>query len=76
MKRRTFIRSSLIGAAALATIDVKASVKEAIGLGTASAPAPFEFEEATLADLQSGMTSGKIYRARPRAKNISNVSTR
>jgi amidase len=65
MKRRTFMRSGIISAAALASIDVTTTAKEAFGpereiSATPFSPPAFEFEEATIADLQNGMASGKF----------------
>src|SRR5205085_1642192 len=64
MKRRTFLRSSLAGTA-LALSPVLGSqredrTEENKSVGAASAPVkPFEFEEATIAELQEAMRSGR-----------------
>jgi amidase len=59
MNRRTFVRSSVAGGAGLATANIKgvrAVVPEANSI---SAPAAFELDETTIAELRRGMTSGK-----------------
>ena len=65
MKRRTFMRAGIIGATALASIDVTAKAKAALRperevATTPSSPPAFELDEATIAELQSGMASGKF----------------
>jgi len=66
MNRRTFVRTSVAGGVGLASatvsVSVTASAKE---ISEEAAPAPiapppaFELDELTIAELQSGMTSGK-----------------
>jgi len=65
MNRRTFVHRSVVGGIALAGSGIAANAKEipeptADTLAPASPPPPaFELDEATIAELQSGMTSGK-----------------
>jgi amidase len=60
MNRRSFVRRSLGGAAgvAVATISVRARA-EPDNAKSPALPPPFELDEMTIADLQSGMSSGK-----------------
>jgi amidase len=64
MNRRSFVRRSIAGAAgaAAATVSVRARSESREAPPNAS-PAAFELDELTIADLQSGMASGK-YSAR------------
>jgi amidase len=61
MNRRTFVRNSVAGGVGLASAGITTAGKETSpGSSVASAPPPaFELDEVTIADLQSGMTSGK-----------------
>src|SRR5205807_863574 len=61
MNRRNFVRAGVAGAVALATTKVSVADRKAVeGSRTSvSAPAAFELDEATIAELQSGMSSGK-----------------
>ena len=60
MNRRTFVRNSVAGGVGLASASITKG-KESSHIATASSapPAAFELDEVTIADLQSGMTSGK-----------------
>src|SRR6266702_556174 len=63
MNRRNFVRSGILGGVALAGECVgasarKANVKHAAGPDSPAPPA-FELDELTIAELQSGMSSGK-----------------
>ena len=63
MNRRKFVRNSVLGGVAVAGARVSAVAKEVLGSNssissTAGAPA-FELDELTIAELQSGMASGK-----------------
>jgi len=57
MNRRRFVRNSITGAAGAALASVSARAKSP-GLNV-NPPATFELDELTIADLQSGMKSGK-----------------
>src|SRR5437016_5130410 len=63
MNRRNFVRSGILGGVALAGERVGASARKAFAKQVAEtdlpAPPAFELDELTIADLQSGMTSGK-----------------
>lgn len=64
MNRRTFVRSSVVGGVGLASAGIGAGVAapaKAISDTSAAtvAPPPFELDELTIAELQSGMASGK-----------------
>ena len=61
MNRRTFVRNSVAGSVGLASVSINTAAKEATDNTSArSAPPPaFELDEATIADLQTGMASGK-----------------
>ena len=61
MNRRTFVRNSVAGSVGLASVSITTAAKEAAHISPAdSAPAPaFELDELTIAELQSGMASGK-----------------
>jgi amidase len=61
MNRRTFVRNTVAGGVGLASVSVTAAARDAEPASSIpSAPPPaFELDEATIADLQSGMTSGK-----------------
>src|SRR6202171_14979 len=61
MNRRTFVRNSVAGSVGLASASITNAAKETAptsGPGSVAPPA-FELDEATIADLQSGMASGK-----------------
>jgi amidase len=61
MNRRTFVRHSVIGGVGLASVSATAAAKEPSHTSSASIPPPAasELDELTIADLQSGMASGK-----------------
>lgn len=64
MNRRTFVRGSVIGGVALATssnipASVKAATQPVATNSTTSPPPAFELDEASIAELQSAMKSGK-----------------
>jgi amidase len=60
MNRRTFVRNSVAGSVGLAGASIANAAKEtARTSGPAIAPPAFELDEATIADLQNGMASGK-----------------
>jgi len=64
MNRRTFVRNGIVGAAGVATASVSLRARSESARNTearaeASAPAAFELDEVTIAELQSGMSSGK-----------------
>src|SRR5882762_10024539 len=69
MNRRTFVRSSVIGSAGLVTTSITTAAKETSFNSSAaiSPPPAFELDELTIAELQSGMASGK-YSAHTLAK--------
>src|SRR3989442_2460620 len=59
MNRRTFVRQGLIGGAGLASVSLAIS-ETSIASSSSNLPPPaFELDELTIADLQSGMASGK-----------------
>jgi amidase len=60
MNRRTFVRSGIVGAAGLATASVSVPARsETSKSARTNSPATFELDELTIAELQSGMSSGK-----------------
>src|SRR3989449_659857 len=61
MNRRTFVRNSGAGGVGLASVSVTAAAREAEPASFVPSPPPpaFELDEATIADLQTGMASGK-----------------
>jgi amidase len=64
MNRRSFVRKGVSGAAGLAAATVSISARPEKVMGKSSTtdpnvPAAFELEEATIAELQAGMASGK-----------------
>jgi amidase len=64
MNRRSFVRKGVSGAAGLAAAGVSISARSETvtsdrGKPEASVPAAFELDEATIAELQAGMRSGK-----------------
>ena len=61
MNRRTFVRRSVVGGVGLASLSVTASAKEIAETSspTIAPPPAFELDELTIAELQSGMASGK-----------------
>jgi amidase len=59
MNRRTFVRSGIAGAAGLAAVKVSAARSETSRSAEAHSPAAFELDELTIAELQTGMSSGK-----------------
>jgi amidase len=60
MNRRTFVRNSVAGGVGLASVSMTTAAggTEAATVPSATPPA-FELDEATIAELQSGMASGK-----------------
>jgi amidase len=62
MNRRTFVRNGVAGSVGLASVSINTAAKEAAPTkSTGSAPLPaFELDELTIAELQSGMASGKF----------------
>src|SRR5258708_2828816 len=61
MNRRTFVRNSVAGGVGFASATITAAKESAPGSGPASTTPPaFELDEATIADLQNGMASGKF----------------
>src|ERR1051326_8485070 len=59
MNRRTFVRKSVTGGVALATVrTIEPAKGSSPGLDTIPPPA-FELDELTIADLQSAMAAGK-----------------
>jgi amidase len=62
MNRRTFVRNGVAGSVGLASVSINTAAKEAAPRkSTGSAPLPaFELDELTIAELQSGMASGKF----------------
>lgn len=64
MNRRSFVRNGIAGAAGLAAVSVSVAapsdkVTHDNASTGASSPAAFELDEVTIAELQSGMSSGK-----------------
>ncbi|MDX6402774.1 MAG: amidase [Blastocatellia bacterium] len=61
MNRRTFVRNSVAGSVGLASVSLTTSAKEAAPASSAgfTPPPAFDLDETTIAELQSGMTSGK-----------------
>ncbi len=61
MNRRTFVRNSVAGGVGVASLSITTAAKEAADTSsTVSLPLPaFELDEATIAELQTGMASGK-----------------
>jgi amidase len=61
MNRRTFVRSSVVGGVGLASVSVTAAAKAISETppATVAPPPAFELDELTIAELQSGMASGK-----------------
>ena len=61
MNRRTFVRGSVVGGVGLASVSVTASAKQIAETSsvTIAPPPAFELDELTIAELQSGMASGK-----------------
>jgi amidase len=60
MNRRTFVCSGIAGAAGLAAVKISAPVRSEISRSAeANSPAAFELDELTIAELQTGMSSGK-----------------
>lgn len=61
MNRRTFVRNSMAGGVGLASSSITTAAKETptTSRPVSLAPPAFELDEATIADLQSGMTAGK-----------------
>jgi amidase len=62
MNRRTFVRNSVVGGVGLASTGITTAGKETSRSSSATiAPPPaFELDELTIAELQSGMASGKF----------------
>src|SRR5262249_23726562 len=59
MRRRTFVRNSVIGGVGIAAAQVIAAKETSVRSSVATTPDAFELDELTIADLQSGMTSGQ-----------------
>jgi len=60
MNRRTFVRNSVAGSVGLASVSINTAAKEAAHTTPAAgAPPAFELDEATIAELQTAMASGK-----------------
>jgi len=59
MNRRTFVRKGVIGGAGLASVSLAISETSIASSSATLLPPAFELDELTIADLQSGMTSGK-----------------
>src|SRR5712664_3503921 len=61
MNRRTFVRNSVAGSVGLASVSINTAAKEAARTTfAANVPLPaFELDELTIAELRSGMASGK-----------------
>lgn len=61
MNRRTFVRHSVAGSVGLASASITTVAKEnpAASAPVSSPPPAFELDEATIAELQSGMAGGK-----------------
>src|ERR1700686_316298 len=61
MNRRTFVRHSVVGGVGLASAGITTAGKETSpsSSATSTPPPAFELDELTLAELQSGMASGK-----------------
>ncbi|HEY6045576.1 MAG TPA: amidase family protein, partial [Pyrinomonadaceae bacterium] len=59
MNRRRFVRKSISGAAGLAAATVSISARPKTGVTEVNVPAAFELDEATIPELQRGMTAGK-----------------
>jgi amidase len=62
MNRRSFIRSSVVGGAGLASLNVNAKAREATDVHVSSAPPPpaFELDELSVGELQNGMAAGRF----------------
>jgi amidase len=58
MNRRTFVRNSVAGSVGLASVSISTAGTRSDS-ATAPAPAAFELDETTIAELQSGMLSGR-----------------
>jgi amidase len=61
LQRRDFLQTSLLGGVSAAVLPALAGARELSPASAAPAPGvrPFELDEATIADLQAGMASGK-----------------
>jgi amidase len=60
MNRRTFVRNSVIGGVGLASVSIPTAARETHAATIPNSPPPaFELDEATIAELQTGMASGK-----------------
>lgn len=61
MNRRTFVRSSIVGGVGLATVSAAPAAREISKTppATIAPPPAFDLDELTIAELQSGMASGK-----------------
>ena len=63
MNRRSFVRSTAVAGIGLASVSVPTTAREILSkeTSTASAPPPaFELDELTIAELQSGVASGRF----------------
>jgi amidase len=60
MNRRTFVRNSVAGGVGLASVSITKAARAINNADVPTAPPPaFELDEATIAELQSGMASGR-----------------
>src|SRR5260370_2131716 len=60
MNRMTFVRKTVVGSVGLASVSVTASAKViSESSSVIASPPAFELDELTIAELQSGMASGK-----------------
>ena len=72
MNRRKFVRNGIMSSVALASVNLSTSAKDGLSnsaetIASSVAPPAFELDELTVAELQSGMSSGK-YSAHSLAK--------
>ena len=68
MNRRNFVRNSVIGGVGLASVRAIIDENTSAASAPISPPPAFELDESTIAELQSGMTSGK-YSAQSLTRN-------
>ena len=60
MNRRTFVRNSVVGGVGLASVSITTAARETHAATIPNSPPPaFELDEATIAELKTGMASGK-----------------
>lgn len=61
LQRRRFLQTGLLGGVSIAVLPALAGARELdVPTAAGSQPKPFELDEATVGDLQSGMASGKF----------------